>query len=162
MALTAMEILERCRRAEDDKRRLRERIDMYWDTAEHMTASLDGIGSRSTGEADHTGALLAKIDAVEREIKQRDEEYTAEITAACQLLETLPDLECSIMTGYYVRRQSLKEICADKKKSYGHVSRCKTAATRPLRAISEGEVIKLLPDWYIAKNGSKRSGKRDI
>ena len=149
MTLTAMEILERCRRAEDDKRRLQERIDMYWDAAGHMTASLDGIGARSTGEADHTGALLAKIDAVEREIKQRDDEYNVEVLAASQLLETLPDLECSIMTGFYIRRESLKEICANKNRSYGHVSRCKSMATRRLRAISAEEVMKLLPEWYI-------------
>ena len=149
MTLTAMEILERCRRAEDDKRRLQERIDIYWDVAGHMTASLDGIGSRSTGEVDHTGAVISKIDAVERKIKQRDDEYNAEVLAASQLLERLPDFECSIMTGYYIRRKSIKEICASTKRSYGHVSRCKTAATRRLRAISAEEVMRLLPEWYI-------------
>ena len=53
------------------------------------------------------------------------------------------------MTGFYIRRESLKEICANKNRSYGHVSRCKSMATRRLRAISAEEVTRLLPEWYV-------------
>ena len=46
MALTAMEILERCRRAEADKRRLRERVEMYRDAAAlHQDQSQLGGGN---------------------------------------------------------------------------------------------------------------------
>lgn len=159
MTLTAMEILERCRRAEEEKRRLTEKINMYRETAGHLTASLDGIGARSTGEADHMTTMVAKIDAVERELRQRDKEYTAEMNAACQLLEALPDLECSIMSRFYVRGQTVKAIAKDLGYSYGHVSRCKTEAIRRLREIGEGEVMRLLPIWYIIEDEKRSKGK---
>lgn len=160
MTLTAMAILERCRRAESEKRRLIEKINMYRDTAGHMTASLDGIGARSTGEADHMTTMVAKIDAVERELRQRDKEYTAEMGAACQLLEALPDLECSIMSRFYVRGQTLRTIARDLGYSYGHVCHCKTDATRRLRALGEGEVMRLLPQWYIIEDEKRRKRPR--
>lgn len=65
------------------------------------------------------------------------------------LLEALPDLECSIMSRFYVRGQTVKAIAKDLGYSYGHVSRCKTEAIRRLREMGEGEVMRLLPIWYI-------------
>ena len=109
MTLTAMEILERCRRAEGEKRRLKERADMIRDTAGHMTASLDGIGARSTGETDHMLTMVGMLDTVERELKQRDREYTAEVAAACQLMDMLPPMECSVLSRYSIRQTSFSK-----------------------------------------------------
>lgn len=158
MTLTAREILERCRRAEAEKRRLQERVDMYRDTAGRMTASLDGIGARSTGEADHMATIVGEIDAVERELRQRDREYTAEVAAASQLLDMLPALECSIMSRYYVRRQSLHAIALELGYSYSYVRSCKAGACRQLDQLGEGEVMRLLPVWYIIED-EQRSAK---
>ncbi|MGX8705585.1 MAG: hypothetical protein ACSW8J_03305 [bacterium] len=149
MTITAMEILERCRRAEGEKRRLKERADMIRDTAGHMTSSLDGIGTRSSGETDHMAGMAAMLDAVERELAQRDREYTAEVAAACQLMDMLPALECGVMSRYYIRGQTLRSIARDM--GYSYISRCKTSGCQRLLHLGEGAVMRLLPQWYIVE-----------
>jgi hypothetical protein len=156
MTLTAMEILERCRRAEGEKRRLKERADMIRDTAGHMTASLDGIGARSTGETDHMANMVAMLDGVERELQQRDREYTAEVAAACQLMDMLPALECSIMSRYYIRGQTLRKIAQDTGYSYSYVCRCKASGRQQLLQLGEGEIMRLLPQWYIIEDEKRQ------
>ena len=154
MAITAMEILERCRRAEADKRRLRERVDMYRDAAGRMTASLDGIGARGTGETDHMATIVGEIDEVERQLARREREHAAETAAACQLLDLLPPLECAICNRYYVRRETLRAIALNMGYSYGYVRACKTDACRQLREVDEADMLAMLPAWYI--NDEKR------
>lgn len=156
MTLTAMEILERCRRAEGEKRRLKERADMIRDTAGHMTSSLDGIGARSSGETDHMASMAAMLDAVEREFAQRDREYTAEVAAACQLMDMLPALECGVMSRYYIRGQTLRSIARDMGYSYSYISRCKTSGCQRLLHLGEGAVMRLLPQWYIVEDEKRQ------
>lgn len=146
--ITAMTILDRCRRAESDKARLRERAEMYRDTAGRVTGSLTGVGGRSTGKGDRYAALMGEIDAAERALKQREREYAAEVAAACQLLDTLPPLECAIMRRYYVSGWSLHQIAMDMQYSYGYVRRRKGDACRQLRGIPPSTVRAMLPDWY--------------
>jgi len=156
MTLTAMEILERCRRAEGEKRRLKERADMIRDTASHMTASLDGIGSRSTGAGDRMVGLMARLEEAEQALKQRDLEYTAEVAAACQLLDWLPPLECSVMSRYYIRGQSLRSIAADMGYSYSYVRGLKSEGCKQLNRIGEGLALGLLPQWYIIEDEKRQ------
>ena len=156
MTLTAMEILERCRRAEGEKRRLKERADMIRDTAGHMTASLDGIGARSTGAGDRMVGLMARLEEAEQALKRRDQEYTAEVAAACQLLDRLPPLECSVMSRFYVRGQSLRSIAADMGYSYSYVRARKSEGCRLLQQLGEGEVMRLLPYWYIIEDEKRQ------
>ena len=153
MTLTAMEILERCRRAEADKRRLRERVEMYRDAAGRMTASLDGIGARRT---DHMAAIMGEIDEVERQLRQREREQSAEIAAALQLLDTLPPLECLVLNRYYLRRETLNAIAVGLGYSYGYVRGRKADGCRLLRALGEGEVMRLLPQWYIIEDEKRQ------
>jgi len=156
MTLTAMEILERCRRAEGEKRRLKERADMIRDTAGHMTASLDGIGARSTGENDHMLTMVEMLDSVEQELAQRDREYTAEVAAACQLLDMLPPMECSVLSRYYIRGQTLRSIARDMGYSYSYVSRCKASGCQLMQELGEGWVMRLLPEWYIIEDEKRQ------
>ena len=156
MTITAMEILERCRRAEGEKRRLKERADMIRDTAGHMTSSLDGIGARSSGETDHMASMAAMLDAVEREFAQRDREYTAEVAAACQLMDMLPALECGVMSRYYIRGRTLRSIARDMGYSYSYISRCKTSGCQRLLQLGEGAVMRLLPQWYIVEDEKRQ------
>ncbi len=156
MTLTAMEILERCRRAEGEKRRLKERADMIRDTAGHMTASLDGVGSRSTGAGDRMVGLMARLEEAEQALKQRDQEYTAEVAAACQLLDRLPPLECGIMTRYYIRGETLKVISTAMGYSYGYICNNKTAACRQLKKLGVDEVLRVLPTWYIIEEEKRQ------
>ena len=53
----------------------------------------------------------------------------------------------------------MKAIAKDLGYSYGHVSRCKTEAIRRLREIGEGEVMRLLPEWYIIEDEKRSRGK---
>lgn len=156
MRLTAMEILERCRRAEADKRRLRERVNMYRDAAGRMTASLDGIGARSTGESDHMATIVGEIDAVERQLKQREREHSAEVSAAIRLLDMLPPLECSVMNRYYIRRETLNAIATGLGYSYTYVRHKKADACRRLWKIGEDAVSELLPEWYIIEREKRQ------
>lgn len=156
MTLTAMEILERCRRAEGEKRRLKEWADMIRDTAGHMTASLDGIGARSTGAGDRMVGLMARLEEAEQALKRRDQEYTAEVAAACQLLDHLPPLECSVMSRFYIRGQSLRAIAADMGYSYGYVRGIKSDGCKQLQRLGEGEVMRVLPSWYIIENEKRQ------
>ena len=149
MILTAMEILERCRRAEAEKRRLQEKVDMIRDMAVRMTSSLSGAGARSTGGGDHMAAMMARLEAAEQDVQRRDREYTAEVAAACQLLDRLPPLECSILTRYYIRGETLRAISKGMGYSYGYICNSKTTACRQLKDLGEGEVMRLLPTWYI-------------
>lgn len=156
MTLTAMEILERCRRAEADKRRLQERIGMYRDAAGRMTASLDGIGARSTGETDRMAAIMGEIDAVEQLLRQREREYAAELAAALRLLDGLPPLECLVLNGYYLNRETLKAISIRLGYSYGYICNAKASACRQLRQIGEGTVMRMLPAWYVIEDEKRQ------
>ena len=160
MTLTAKEILERCRRAGAEMRRLHEKVDMYRDTAGRMTASLDGIGARSTGESDHMATIMSEIDSVERDLRQRDREYTAEVAAACKLLDMLPALECSVLNRYYVHGQNLRIIAQELGYSYNYVRNCKAAGCRQLASLGEGEVMQLLPYWYIIEDEKREKRQR--
>lgn len=160
MTLTANEILDRCRRAEADKRRLRERVEMFRDTAGRMTAGLDGIGARSTGESDHMATIMGEIDAVERALRQRDREYTAEVAAACQLLDLLPALECSVLSRYYVHGQGLRAIAQELGYSYNYVRNRKAAGCHQLEGLDGEYVARLLPGWYIAEDERRKKRQR--
>ena len=156
MALTAIEILERCRRVETDRRKLRERIEMYRDAAGRMTASLDGIGARSTGETDHMAAIMGEIDEVEQQLRQREREYAAELSVAIRLLEDLPDLMQIVMRWYYIRRETLAAIAMNLGYSQGYVRNLKTDAVHQLQQIGEGTVRQLLPEWYIIEDEKRQ------
>ena len=123
--MTAMQIFERCKAAESDKRALRERITRYRESATRMSTALDGIGARSTAEPDKLSAIMAEIDHLERSIRRRDEEYAAELAAACRLLDMLPETECK------------------------NIRTMKSTACFHLDEIPEGMVAALLPSWYL-------------
>ena len=156
MAITAMEILERCRRAGADTQRLREKIGMFRDAAGRMTSSIDGVGSRSTGESDHMATLMGEIDEVERQLRQREREYAVEISAACQLLDALPPMECQVLNRYYVRRETLNAIAVGMGYSYSYVRTLKTSGRDALRQVPEGAVARMLPEWYIETTDTKK------
>lgn len=146
MAMTAMTILERCRSAEADKRRLLGRIDRYRDMAGRITATLDSIGGgRSTGESDRMAGVVGEIDALERQIRQREREYGAELAAANKVLDGLPSVAGEIMSRFYIRRQPLRMIASEMGYSYGYVRNTKSSTARELRAMP---MAGKMPDWY--------------
>ena len=149
MTITAMDILTRCRAAERELRLLGERAARYRDASQRMTSTLDGVGSRATGESDRMAAMVAEIDDLERRIVTRNREYRAEVAAACKLLDMLPSMEGIILNRFYVRRQPLKAIAVELGYSYGYVRSCKAEGCNRLKQVPEGVILALLPPWYI-------------
>lgn len=146
--MTAMQIMERCRRAGADRRALEGRIQRYRDSASRITSALDGIGARGTGESDRMAALMAEIDELERQIAQRDREYAAEISAACRLIDSLTDLEAQVMSRYYVRGETLSGISQAMGYSYGYVRGLKSLASKRLEETPDATIAAILPEWY--------------
>ena len=155
MTMTAMVILERCRAAEKELRLTREKIARYRDAARRMTSALDGVGGRSSGEADRLAAIAGEIDALERRMKRREEDYSAELDAACRLLDMLPPKEALILYRYYLKRQTLSAVAAELGYSRGYIRNLKGAACARLAALGEGEVLRLLPVWYIIEEENR-------
>lgn len=147
--MTAMQIFERCKAAEGDKKKLRDRITRYRESATRMSAALDGVGAHRTAEPDKLAAIMAEIDTLEREIKERDHEYAAEVAAACKLLDMLPETECKIVNSYYIDGTPLTVIAREMSYSYGYVRTVKSAACAHLDDIPEAMVATLLPSWYL-------------
>lgn len=149
--MTAMEIFEKCKAAEGDKKKLRDKIQRYRDSAGRMNAALDGIGARSTDEPDKLLAIMAEISELEGSIRQRDEEYAVEVAAACRLLDMLPDTECKIINAFYLQDHTLTLIARELNYSYGYTRTLKSIACTHLEAIPESMVTALLPAWYREK-----------
>ena len=147
--MTAMQIFERCKAADGDKKALRDRITRYRESATRMSAALDGIGARSTAEPDKLSAIMAEIDTLERAIRQRDREYAAEVAAACKLLDMLPETECEIVNRFYIVGTPLTVIAREMSYSYGYVRTVKSAACNYLDDLPEAMVAALLPSWYL-------------
>lgn len=147
--MIAMQIFERCRAAEGDKRAMRERIKRYMESATRITAALDGVGERSTDEQDKLAAIMGEVDELEQAIKAREKRYAVEVAAACKLLDMLPEQECRIINGYYLDGTALTVLAKKLSYSYGYVRTIKSQACAHLDSIPEAMVAQLLPAWYL-------------
>ena len=157
MTLTALEILERCRRAEVERARLREKCQTYRDIATHMGVRMDGIGSHGSGGQDRMAAIVGEIDAAERALKKRSDEYAAEVVAAGRLLEQLPVQERCVLRDFYLKHQPLKTVASALGYSYGYVRSLKAAGRRRLGSVPAEAVEAMLPGWYVEAEREKRT-----
>ena len=146
--MTALEVLERCRRAEADRRAVESRIQRYRDSATRITSTIGGEGSRGTSDQDRMAAIMGEIDQLERAAGVRRREYAAELAAANRLLDGLPEVECAVLDRFYLRGLSMAAVARVLGYSYGYVRGVKVQAQAALSAIPESEVARLLPDWY--------------
>ena len=135
-----------------------------WETAALLALCLTLLsGAWATSRQQHLASDLIRLhvlavsdEEAEQALKKRDQEYTAEVAAACQLLDQLPPLECSVMSRFYVRGQSLRSIAADMGYSYSYVRGLKSEGCRKLGGIGEGVVLGLLPHWYIIEDEKRQ------
>ena len=146
--MTAMEIMERCRRADAERRAMESRIQRYRDSVTRVTSAIGGVGSRGTSEQDRMATVMGEIDALERENEQRTRAYAAEIACANRLLDGLPETEARVLSLYYIRALTLGAIARELKYSYGYVRALKASGCRYLREVPEADVMQLLPAWY--------------
>jgi len=153
--MNGLTIFRRCRSADEELAKLEGRIQRK---RERM-ASFGGIrmdangGSRSTGDGDRMAGMAAALDEAEREKRDRLEAKIAEVNAAEQLLEMVPDQESEILERYYLNKNSLREVAKKMHLSEGYVRARKKDADLAAETISEERVAGTLPRWYLQKWG---------
>ena len=153
--MEAMEILRRCREASGEIARLRVRIQQRRDAMTSIGAAPpdDKGGSRARGDPDRIGRLVAEVDALEKAIEGREQEYAVETAAACVLLDTLPELDSRVLHAYYVKRESVTVIARRLKYQDGYLRKVKSRGEKALTALPGETVTAALPAWYIKKHG---------
>lgn len=153
--MKAMTILRRCRNAEQDMRRIQQCIQRRRDAAESITARPDGVGGRSTGEADKLSAFVASITELEAQLRQREMALRAEVAAACVLLDYLPDTESAVLHQYYIRRLKLSAIARRMGYTEGYIRKVRIAGERMLEALPCEQVRGALPGWYLRERDGR-------
>lgn len=148
--MKAMTILTRCRNAEADERRIRQRISQRRDAIACMTPHVNAIGGgRGTSEPDKIGAFVAAVTELEERLKLRQQARSVEIAAACTLLDALPEAESSIVHQYYVKGGKIPSIAKRLGYSESYVRKLKADAEKHLAEIPESVVASALPAWYL-------------
>lgn len=155
--MKAMTILKRCRAAQTDEERLRERIWQRREVLESVSAPQGDPngGSRVQGDRDKIGSILGDIDQLERELQERQEAELAEKAAAVVLLDMVPDLERKVLFDYYVKRWDTGEIARKEKYTAGYVRKTKRNGEQLLDMLGPERVAAALPAWYIKEKGEE-------
>ena len=110
--MRAITIMQRCRDAEQDLRRIRQRIERRREAAESVTPRINAGGGRSTAEPDKIAAFVAAITELEADLRGREQARRVEVAAACVLLDRLPETEGAVLHQYYVQRRKIHNIAA--------------------------------------------------
>jgi len=153
--MDAMTILNRCRNGANDIKRLKEKIDRLYDVLTNdsaPTADPNG-GGRGSGDKDKMGRIMAEIDVLQQEKAAREEAWMAEKTAACTIVDMVPDTEGKILYDYYVKRWDTTTIAQKEKYASGYVRKTKRNAEQLLQMLSAERVKDLLPAWYLKEKG---------
>ena len=108
--MRAITILQRCREAEQDLRRIRQRIERRREAAESVTPRINAGGGRSTAESDKIAAFVAAITELEADLRGREQARRVEVAAACVLLDCLPENESAVLHQFYIKRQKIPAI----------------------------------------------------
>ncbi len=145
--MRARELLERCRAANRDIRRMQEKINRLHKCAMRTSSFLSPVSGGGV-VSDRYGGFAADIDDAERELKERREQHESEMLACCKLLEKLPELECAILHRFYVLEQTLGQIAKKQGYTVGYCKRRKSEGLRMLNGVSAEEIRALLPPWY--------------
>ena len=153
--MKAMTILTRCREAEADARRIRQKIRQRMEAAENVSPAMDPAGSvtHSSSEPDRIASLTCGITALEKELETREQARRAEAAAACVYLDTLSEAESAILYSYYVGYLSTGEIAAKLHYVVGYVRNIKTSAEKKLDTLDDATVRAALPPWYLKAYG---------
>ena len=157
--MEAITILKRCRAAAGDIRRLTQRIQQRRDAMTSIAspqADPNG-GSHGQSDPDKIGRMLAEIDDLEQNLEARKQARTVEIAAACVLLDKLPELESSVLHGYYIRQESTANIARRLKYQDSYLRKVKVNAEKALGELTADQVAAALPSWYLREYGGKES-----
>lgn len=151
--MKAITIFTRCRAAEGDMRRIRQRIQQRREAAASVAPQGTGIGGgHGTSEPDKMSAFVAAIDELESELKAREQARSVEVAAACVLLDALPEMESAVLHRFYIRGHKVPGIAKKLGFSEGYIRKLKAEAERLLDSISEETVVISLPVWYLREH----------
>jgi hypothetical protein len=146
-----MTILMRCREAEADMRRIRQRIRQRQEAAECITPVMDiaGVKGHGTGEPDRIGVLVGAISELETALEARERARRVEVAAVCVLLDRLTETESAVLYSYYVTRLKLGAIAAKLSFTDGYIRKLKADAETKLDTPDGASVRAALPPWYL-------------
>lgn len=161
--MTAIAILRRCRAAETDIQRVQQRIQQRRDALTYMSPQIKAAGGGHSAAPDKIASITAEIDALARQIADRERAYCAELEAAARLLDVLPGVESSVLHRYYIRRLSIGAIASSDDRSESHIRRVKRDAEKRMDKVAQEEVNGLLPAWYWQTTaGEKMERRREL
>jgi len=147
--MTAIELLERCRGADGEIKRIERRITDLRETMENVSPRVNDAGaSRGAFIHDRVAEFVARIDELEAKKRVRALQQSDEILAVTLMLDTFPDREHMVIYQFYVMRKSAEAIAKDEHFSERHVCRLKARAVTRLTAMTPEEVHAFLPPWY--------------
>lgn len=148
--MNAMIILIRCRSAEADKRRLRQRIEQRREAMTCITPRMDAVGgSRGGSSGDKIGNLMADVSELEGALAAREEAHRVEVAAACALLDLLPESESAVMYSFYVSGSKVPLIAKQLGFTDGYVRKLKAEGMKRLSELQPEAVTAALPGWYL-------------
>ena len=147
--MNGLTILKRCRTADGDMTRIRQRIQRRREAMECITPRMDAAGGRGPAESDKVSAFVAAITQLEAELAARDQARSAEVASACVLLDTLPDVEGSVLHAYYVKRLSIPAIARRMGYTDGYIRKLKKGGEALLDALPADVITDSLPAWYL-------------
>ena len=145
--MKAMTILTRCRAAEADMRRIRQKIRQRQEAAECITPLLDDTGGGHGGnsEPDRIGTLACAITELEAALQEREKALRVELAAVCVFLDTLDETESAVLHNYYVTRLNVGAIAAKLQYTEGYIRKLKPEAEKKLDLLDDATVRAALP-----------------
>lgn len=109
--MTGMDVLRRCREYKTDMARLQLRLGCARDAATRITRSADVTGH--AGGGDRMGEFAAKVDAIEREMRERSIQYARDIATAAQLVTRIDPTQGQVMHLRLVRGLTVRQTAAE-------------------------------------------------
>lgn len=147
--MNAMDVLSRCRGAEERIRRTKTQIRQRRQAAAAIPSPMGREGPPDAADGDRTARWAAEIDRLERQLRHQVERQIAETAAACLLLDRLGENESAVLYGYYVSGETVAALSRRLKYSESYIRRLKARGEGALRRLGEDEVRAALPNWYV-------------
>ena len=148
--MTALEILKACRAADDDIAELTSRMEQRRSAMTMISAPQPDPngGSHGTPDTDRIGTMAAEVDALKKQISTRRRRHRVEVTATCDLVRYLPQLESEILFEYYVEGASTGAIAKKHQYSEGYIRQKKKSAEAKLLKLDAKAIRSVTPNWY--------------
>ena len=150
--MTVMRLLQRCRGAEREIRKIDSRIEAARAAAMRATAYFNPNSGGRSPMHDRLCDFVAKVDELEAEKAAHIEQYCNTLIVVGTLLDVLPERQRLIMTRHYLMGEKPTEYMKRLGYSYTHVKRLRQEGEQLLMAIPADKLREILPAWCFKKN----------